>query len=287
MKQLVIVSGKGGTGKTTVTASLASLAHNAVLVDCDVDAADLHIILHPATNREYPFVSGKRVSKNMSLCKKCGLCASLCRFGAHTPAGINPYDCEGCGLCARICPENAIEMHDKTCGSWFIADTDYGTLIHARLNPGEENSGKLVSCIRNEAISIAQKNNAEYIIIDGPPGTGCPVIASISGCDAALIVTEPTVAGIHDMKRILAVAAHFGVSCCICINKWDINEGNTADIEAFAKKTGVPVSGKIPFDTCVIDALMAKKPMVEYTNNHVSQHIHELWNRIQTTFSIA
>lgn len=286
MKQLVIISGKGGTGKTTVTASLASLAGNAVLADCDVDAADLHILLQPYTILEHPFISGKIVTKNMSLCSGCGLCISVCRFDAHTQTGINPYDCEGCGLCARICPENAIEMRDKTCGSWFISDTKYGKFIHARLHPGEENSGKLVTCVRKAAINMAEKESADIILIDGPPGIGCPLIASISSCTGALIVTEPTVAGIHDMKRILEVTAHFNVPCSICINKWDINPDNTADIEAFAAQNNIPVSGKIPFETCVIDSLAAKKTVVEYTDNHISQQIRFLWQQIKTIFSI-
>ena len=286
MKQLLIISGKGGTGKTTITASLASLANNAVLVDCDVDAADLHIILQPSNTKEHPFISGKRVSKNMDLCTNCGLCTSVCRFEAQTPDGINDYNCEGCCLCARVCPVGAIAMHDKQCGHWYLSESRYGTLVHARLYPGEENSGKLVSCVRKAAIETAQQNNIETIIIDGPPGIGCPVIASLSGTDAALIVTEPSVAGIHDMKRILAVAEHFNVPTSLCINKWDINPDNTTDIEQFAQKSQIPVVGKIPFDTCVIDSLIAKKAMVDFADNHISNQIKQMWTHIQSTFSI-
>lgn len=280
MKQLVILSGKGGTGKTTVTAALAAMAQNTVLADCDVDAADLHLILQPSVRKEFSFQSGKEPHRNEDICTRCAVCGSVCRFNAITAESINYYHCEGCSLCARVCPVNAIDMVDKTCGAWFISDTPYGTLVHARLIPGEENSGKLVACVRTAAQQEAKNRQAQYILIDGPPGIGCPVIASVSGCDAALIVTEPTVSGIHDLKRVLGVIEHFGVKAFICINKWDINGDKSNEIEQFGAQRSIPVICKIPFDQTVVDALMARTPIVDYNGSALKDTFNRLWQTL-------
>jgi MinD superfamily P-loop ATPase len=258
MKELVIISGKGGTGKTSVTASFAALANRAVFADCDVDAADLHLILNPEIRDRNLFYSGHEAIVREADCTGCGLCAELCRFDAIRESGgrfrIDPESCEGCGVCVEFCPVKAIDFPDRLCGEWFVSQTRYGTLVHARLGIGAENSGKLVSTVRQQAKQFATAVQAEWILVDGPPGTGCPVIASISGADAVLAVTEPTLSGQHDLQRVLDLARHFSLPAFVCVNKWEINPEMTEKIEACAAASGARVLSRIPYDRDVTRA---------------------------------
>jgi MinD superfamily P-loop ATPase len=282
MKQIVIISGKGGTGKTIVTGSLAALAKNKVMVDCDVDAADLHLLLHPMVKERHEFRSGQTAAIDQSLCKKCGKCIEVCRFKAvKTDYTIEPFSCEGCALCSHICPHGAIHMEENLAGEWFVSDTQYGLFIHAKLGIAEENSGKLVAKIRQIAKELAEKQNFDYVIIDGPPGIGCPVIASLSGVDCALIVTEPTLSGLHDAKRVMAVAKHFNIPVKLVVNKYDLNLAMTQSIEEFCRKQNVPVIGKIVFDKTVVKALVAGKTIVEYAECAAKDEVRKIWENLQ------
>ena len=280
MKQIVVISGKGGTGKTVTTASFASLAENKVMADCDVDAADLYLLLHPTIKETYEF-TGRVAQIDEDKCIQCGKCQEVCRFEAIDDFTVDPVSCEGCGVCVYVCPQKAIKMVKHPSGKWFVSRTKYGPLVHAKLGIAEENSGKLVSLVREKAKSIAEKEKRDFVIIDGPPGIGCPVIASLSGVDIALIVTEPTFSGIHDLKRVIGVAHHFGVKSMVCINKYDLNLENTQHIEDFCQSYGIEVAGKISFDTIVTEALVIGKPVVEYSNGDVSSQIKGLWERIK------
>jgi MinD superfamily P-loop ATPase len=280
MKQIVVISGKGGTGKTVITASFASLAKNKVIADCDVDAADLHLLLHPIVKETLEF-TGKVAEIDQDRCIQCGKCQEVCRFEAINNFTVDPIACEGCGVCVYICPQKAIKMIEHPSGKWFVSETKYGPLVHAKLGIAEENSGKLVSLIRQRAKLIAEREKKDFVIIDGPPGIGCPVIASLSGVNIALIVTEPTLSGIHDLKRVTEVAHHFGIKTLVCINKYDLNIKNTQDIENFCQANSTEIVGKIPFNTIVTEALVVGKPVVEYSNGEVSLRIKDLWERIK------
>jgi len=280
MKEVVILSGKGGTGKTSIVGSFAALAENKVLADCDVDAADLHLILSPSIKEENEFWSGQVAVINEEECTQCGLCQDVCRFDAIRDFKVDPISCEGCGFCSHICPVEAINMKDSLSGHWFISDTKYGHLVHARLGIAQENSGKLVALVRQQAKQIAERDGLNCIISDGPPGIGCPVISSLSGANLALLVTEPTLSGIHDLERVLGVCHHFGIPILVCINKYDLNEDNTHQIEDYCLDLGVEVAAKIPFDNIVTEALVEKLPVVEYSQGKVTQEIQSLWQRI-------
>jgi MinD superfamily P-loop ATPase len=280
MREIVVLSGKGGTGKTTIVGSLAALAKGKVLADCDVDAADLHLLLKPAVRQENEFWSGQLAQIDEAKCTQCGLCQDVCRFDAIEDYKVDPVDCEGCGFCSQICPEEAIEMKENMSGHWFISDTNYGPLVHARLGIAQENSGKLVAQVRQEARRIAQEQNLEYIISDGPPGIGCPVISSLSGAGLALMVAEPTLSGIHDLERVLGVSGHFGVPAAVCINKYDLNEENSRRIEGYCKDQGIKVAARIPFDNAVTEAIVRGLPVVEYSKGQVSREIEGLWDAI-------
>ncbi len=280
MKEIVILSGKGGTGKTTIVGSLAAIAQRKVLVDCDVDAADLHLLLAPSVKQESEFWSGQVALIDREKCTECGLCQELCRFDAIKEFTVDPVACEGCGFCYNICPVEAITMQDCMAGRWFISSSKYGPLVHARLGVAQENSGKLVALVRKQARKIAENDGFDYIISDGPPGIGCPVISALSGADLALLVTEPTLSGIHDLERVLGVCQHFGISALVCINKWDINRDNTQRIEQFCRNQGVQVAARIPFDNVVTEALVQGLPVVEYSQGEVSQQIESLWQAL-------
>jgi len=280
MKEVVILSGKGGTGKTSIVGSFAAIAQNKVLADCDVDAADLHLILTPSIKEENEFWSGQVAVINEEECTQCGLCQDVCRFDAIKDFRVDPISCEGCGFCSHICPVEAIDMKESLSGHWFISDTKYGHLVHARLGIAQENSGKLVALVRQQAKQIAERDGLNYIISDGPPGIGCPVISSLSGANLALLVTEPTLSGIHDLERVLGVCRHFGITALVCINKYDLNEDNTRQIENYCLNQGVEVAARIPFDNIVTEALVEKLPVVEYSQGKVTQEIESLWQRI-------
>lgn len=280
MKEIVVLSGKGGTGKTSIVGSLAALAQSKVLADCDVDAADLHLLLKPTTQQNHEFWSGQVAVIDEEKCTQCGLCQDVCRFEAIKDFKVNPISCEGCGFCYNICPDEAVTMKESLSGQWFISDTKYGPLVHARLGIAQENSGKLVALVRQQAKLIAEKQNLDYIISDGPPGIGCPVISSLSGADLVLLVTEPTLSGIHDLERVIGVCHHFGVPALACINKYDINEDNTHQIKNYCLNQGVEVAAKVPFDNVVTEALIQGLPVVEYSQGKVTKEIKSLWQRI-------
>jgi MinD superfamily P-loop ATPase len=280
MEEILVLSGKGGTGKTSIVGSLAALAKSKVLADCDVDAADLHLLLSPSVKQETEFWSGQVASIDRERCTECFLCQDLCRFNAIKDFTVNPISCEGCGFCSHICPVEAITMEENMAGHWFISDTRYGPLVHARLGIAQENSGKLVAQVRQQARKIAEEQGLDYTISDGPPGIGCPVISSLSGVDLALLVTEPTLSGIHDLERVVGVCRHFGVPAVVCINKYDINEENTRRIEDYCRGGDIQVASRIPFDNAVTEALVRGVPVVEYDNGRVSREMGKLWHNI-------
>ena len=271
-RQLVVLSGKGGTGKTSVVAALATLTDRKVLADCDVDAADLHLILAPRTRERREFRSGNEAVIRKADCTACGTCLSLCRFDAvrkrEAPNGktvfsIDPVSCEGCGVCVRFCPAQAIDFPERVCGQWMVSDTRAGPMVHARLDVAAENSGKLVSAVRREARRIAGEAGLPLILVDGPPGIGCPVIASVTGASQALIVTEPTVSGEHDLQRALSLTRHFKIPTAMCVNKWDINPAQTERMEHAAEQAGVRRTGRIRYDPSVTAAQMQSQAVVE------------------------
>jgi MinD superfamily P-loop ATPase len=280
MKEVVVLSGKGGTGKTSLVGSFAALAENKVLVDGDVDAADLHLLLRPAVREEHEFWSGQTALIDGDKCTGCGLCQEMCRFKAITDFRVDAFSCEGCGFCAHICPARAITMKENLAGQWFISTTGYGDLVHARLGIAQENSGKLVALVRQQARELAEKQKVEYIITDGPPGIGCPVISSLTGASLALLVTEPTLSGIHDLERVFDVCRHFQVPALVCINKYNINEDNTRRIEKYCRAQGSDVIAKIPFDNVFTEAMVLGLPVVNYSDGTVSRLIRSLWQNV-------
>jgi MinD superfamily P-loop ATPase len=277
MKEVVILSGKGGTGKTSIVGSLAALAEGKALSDCDVDAADLHLLLSPSLKQETEFWSGQLAHIDWDKCTECGLCQDLCRFDAIRDYTVDPTSCEGCGFCFQVCPADAVTMKENLSGHWFVSETRYGPLVHARLGIAQENSGKLVARVRKEARHLAKTRGLDYIISDGPPGIGCPVISSLSGANLAILVTEPTLSGIHDLKRVLGVCRHFGIPAVVCINKCDLNEENNRQIEEYCLSEGIEIASRIPFDNVVTEALVHGVPIVEYSRGRVSREIEKLW----------
>ena len=280
MKELVVLSGKGGTGKTSIVGSLAALSPRKVLTDCDVDAADLHLLLSPVEKHQTEFWSGQVAHIDPNICTQCGLCQEFCRFGAIRDYKADPIFCEGCGFCSHICPVEAITMKENLSGHWFISETKYGPLVHARLGIAQENSGKLVAQVRRQARQLAEEEDLDFIMSDGPPGIGCPVISSLSGASMALLVTEPSLSAMHDLERVLGVCRHFGVPAIVCINKYDINEANTHQIESYCQNHGIRVASIIPFDKAVTEAMVQGVPVVEYSNGGVSHEIEKLWQDI-------
>ena len=281
MKQLTVISGKGGTGKTSIAAAFASLAKNAVFADCDVDAADLHLILKPNVEKTMDFHGLRIASINKDKCTDCKMCVDACRFDAISEdIKFVKESCEGCGVCKFVCPENAITMIDRDSGFSYISNTRFGPMAHAMLKTAEEASGKLVTVVRTNAKILAEEKTKDLIIIDGPPGIGCPVISSISGVDLVLIVTEPTLSAIHDLERILGVCNHFKIPAVVCINKYDINDDNTKKIEQYCKNNKIDIVGKLPYDNIVTDAMIHEKTVVEYKNNTFSDLLIDMWNNI-------
>lgn len=280
MKEIVVLSGKGGTGKTSIVASFAALAQNKVLADCDVDAADLHLLLKPKVKEEKEFWSGQVAFIDEDKCTECGLCQELCRFGAIKDFKVDHISCEGCGFCHQVCPVDAIAMKDSMSGHSFISETKYGYLCHARLGIAQENSGKLVALVRQNAKLIADREDLDHIITDGPPGIGCPVISSLSGATLALLVTEPTLSGIHDLERVIGVCRHFGIPVLVCVNKFDLNEDNTNRIVSYCGKEGIEMAARISFDNVMTEAIVHGLPVVEYCDNKITQQIKELWRTV-------
>jgi MinD superfamily P-loop ATPase len=283
VKELVVISGKGGTGKTSLMAAFASLAEKKVLCDADVDAADLHLLMDPDIKERHDFQGGSTAIINPNNCTQCGLCRDLCRWNAISEAfEVDPIECEGCGVCVDFCPEEAIDFPIKTCGEWFISNTRFGPMVHARLGIAEENSGKLVALVRQEAKKLAEKNKLDLLITDGPPGVGCPVIASLGGASAVLIVAEPTVSGLHDMERVAQLAAHFKVPGMVCVNKFDLNFDQTEAIEKLAKENKMTVVGRVPFDPVFTESMVKGQTVLEYVgNSKFRSSISEIWQNIR------
>ncbi len=300
MKEVVLISGKGGTGKTSLAASLICLASRSgkvVIADCDVDAADMHLLLKPVVHEKREFISGKLAYVDPKKCistgeqASCAICMSGCRFGAISHSftsgcTVDPLACEGCGVCVRLCTPGAIDFVDRRCGDLFVSDTRFGPMVHAALDPRAENSGKLVTSVRKEAKKIAAEQNADWLIIDGSPGTGCPVIASVTGADLALIVTEPTVSGVHDLERVAGLARHFSVPFAVCVNKADINETVTGEIKDWCTRNNIPFAGQLPYNRAITRAQIRKKTIVEYAESRsqkptaTTAAISEIWGTV-------
>jgi MinD superfamily P-loop ATPase len=282
MKELVVISGKGGTGKTSLMAALAVLAENKVLCDADVDAADLHLLMAPQVRVRHTFKGGGVALIDTERCTQCGVCREMCRFEAiGEDFAVDEIACEGCGVCVDFCPEQAIAFPIKTCGEWYESETRFGPMIHARLGIAEENSGKLVTMVRQEARKLGQGRGLKLILTDGPPGVGCPVIASIGGAAGTLIVTEPTVSGKHDLMRVAQLAEHFSVPAMVCVNKFDLNPEQTAEIEALARRHRMALVGRIPFDPAFTTAMVQGKTLFEYQKGSpAAKAIDALWRQI-------
>ncbi len=282
MKELTIISGKGGTGKTTITSAFAHFADSAVVADADVDAADLHLILEPEVRYQEDYSGGSVAEIDAGRCTQCGACISMCRYDAISDFAVDPIACEGCRVCSYVCPEGAAVMRDRISGTWYISSTREGDMVHAKLGIAEDNSGKLVSIVRQRAKSLAEETGKNFIIVDGPPGIGCPVIASITGVDLVLVVTEPTLSGIHDMERVVATARHFKIPPIVCINKYDINEENTARIEELCAEQNVEIAGRIPYDKSVTAAMIHRKSVAEYDCGEVSRAVKHIWQKVMS-----
>jgi MinD superfamily P-loop ATPase len=289
MNELVILSGKGGTGKTSVVAGFAALARDAVLADCDVDAADLHLVLGPTVERRETFTSGHEAVVRTPDCIACGACLARCRFDAVRMHGagageatfaIDPFACEGCGVCVRFCPVQAIAFPERRCGEWYVSTTRSGPMVHARLGAAAENSGKLVSLVRREAKRIALEQGRPLILVDGPPGIGCPVIASVTGATTVLAVTEPTPSGLHDVARVLELTRHFGVPATVCVNKWDLHPATAEAIERGAAEAGARVAARIPYDRAVTAAQLEGRSVVEHGDGPAARAIRHVWEDV-------
>ncbi|MFA7677470.1 MAG: ATP-binding protein [Candidatus Omnitrophota bacterium] len=291
MKKIVVISGKGGTGKTVVTGALAAFSSKAVMADCDVDAADLHLLLNPVIKKRQEFRAGVTAFIDQGKCIGCGKCMEICRFsaidrilplGAKGGFSIDSVSCEGCAFCSFACPVKAIEMRENISGEWFVSDTRFGPLVHAKLGIAEENSGKLVSLVRQEAEKIAKERKSDWVIIDGSPGIGCPVIASLNGVDCALVVTEPTLSGLHDAKRVISVARHFGVMVKLAVNKYDLNPEVTESIEKYCRAENIQVLGKISFDKSIVKAMLKGETIAEGSSDESRRQVREVWEKLQS-----
>lgn len=281
MREVVIISGKGGTGKTTLTASLAALWKHKVIADCDVDAADLHLLLQPKIQKKTYFYSGVKAVIDKESCTRCGKCREVCKYEAISPDFVvSGIDCEGCGVCYHFCPVEAISLDERHCGEWYLSDTRFGPLVHARLGIAEENSGKLISLIRSQAKLLAKEQGMDTILIDGSPGIGCPVISSITGASLVVIVTESTISGAHDMERVLGLAKHFKIPAMVVINKNDLNEDMSRKIELAAEEHDSTVIGKIRYDPVVTQAMVQGKTVIEYSNGPVADEIKAIGEKL-------
>lgn len=282
MREIVVVSGKGGTGKTSLTASFAMLASPCVTADCDVDAADLHILLRPEVRERARFRSGWEAVISREDCISCGRCAELCRFGAVVPQpefAVDPSACEGCGVCAAACRSGAIGMRERDCGEWMISDCRTGIMVHAAMEPGGENSGRLVTRVRTEARRLAEESGIGLVLADGPPGIGCPVIASMTGASLAVAVTEPSVSGAHDLGRLALLAGRLDIPLAVVVNRWDIDPGIASAIEREVKGSGCAVAGRVRYDPSFTGAMMLGQSLIE-AGGPAAGDVRETWERI-------
>lgn len=285
MREIVVLSGKGGTGKTSVALSIAALAGRVVIADCDVDAPDLAIVLDPQVEQTSPFSGGDLASVDPQRCNGCGACTAHCRFdaihlGADGIALVDATACEGCGVCEVVCPDDAIRLGPALNGYHYRSRTRHGTLIHADLGVGRDNSGKLVACVREGAREAAKREGAQLVVSDGPPGIGCPTIAALGGAELALVVTEPSISALHDFERLAELIRHFGVRALLCVNKHDVNPELTAQIETLATDLGIDPVGRIPYDPAVTAAQQARRCVVEFSNNGAAHAIREVWAQV-------
>jgi len=282
MKELVILSGKGGTGKTSVTGAFAAISKNKILCDADVDAADLHLLAAPDFKQRFDFMGGGLAFINPEKCSECGRCVELCKFDAiDATFHVDEIACEGCGVCVDLCPEQAIDFPIQKCGEWFISDSRLGPMVHARLGIAQENSGKLVALVRTQARALAEEKNIDLILTDGPPGVGCPVIASLGGASSLLIVAEPTVSGLHDMERVAELAAHFKIPAMACVNKFDLNLDQTRAIQNLAEQKQIDFVGVIPFDPVMTEAMVYGKTVFEYDKpSETKAAIQGIWDEV-------
>jgi len=285
LRQLTVVSGKGGTGKTTALASFAALAENKMVADADVDAANLHLVLEPTTIESGDFYGAQIAVRDSSLCRRCGECERRCRFDAITTEQVNELACEGCGICVLACPHEALRLESISCGKWFISDTPYGPMAHAKLLPAAESSGRLVTIVRQKAEDVALARGLPLILIDGSPGIGCTAVAALADVDLALIVTEPSLSGIHDMERVAELIAHFGIPAAVLINKADINKENTERIRAYCAQQGLNIVGELPYDETVSEALAQQVPLVEYQDGPVARGLRAAWAHLEQVLS--
>ncbi len=284
MLEITVISGKGGTGKTSLTGAFAQLAANHVICDLDVDAPDLHLLLDPAHERVEKFISGHEPLIDLEKCTDCGECERLCRYGAVKRNADGPFidviACESCKVCVHFCPAGAIEWNRRQCGEWYISRTRFGPMVHAQLFPGQENSGLLVTLLRNEARQLAEARGLDLILSDGSPGIGCPVISSLAGTDLAVIVTEPTPSGIHDMERVADLCAHFRVAAAVLVNKWDLNVEQTRAIETICQNKGLALVGRLPYDPVFTEAMVQRQVVTEYGRSPLAEEVRSTWARI-------
>lgn len=284
MPEILVISGKGGTGKTSLTAAFSHLAGDSIVCDLDVDAPDLHLVLHPNTQVTHEFYAGHEAAIQSDLCSGCGTCLEMCRYGAIRPGSpapvVDPFKCEGCKVCVAFCPDNAIDFTSKHCGTWYLSDTRFGSMVHAQLFPGEENSGRLVALLRQKAKVLAQTERQPLIISDGPPGIGCPVISAITGVNLAVVVTEPTPSGIHDLERIISLCDHFRIPVAVIINKADLNTDIAQKIEMFCGERDHSVVAKLPHDPEFVHAMVQGKAITEHTDGQMVGRIRMAWDHI-------
>ena len=283
MKQLTVISGKGGTGKTTLAAAFAVLAERPVVADCDVDAADLHLVLDPQVRETYDFAGGLTASIDLDKCVECGVCRDLCRYDAiDENYVIDAFACEGCGVCHDHCPAEAVTLTPEQAGRWFVSQTRCGPMVHAALNVAQENSGKLVAAVRSRAKEIAEQDGHEVVIIDGSPGVGCPVISSLTGADLALVCTEPTPSGMHALKRVLSLTEHFGIPAAVCVNKADLSAEMTDEIEEYVREQKAHFAGRLPYDTSAVKAMTAGLTVVENGDSPLGQAVRRVWSNLDS-----
>ena len=285
MPEILVISGKGGTGKTSLTAAFAHLAQDQVVCDLDVDAPDLHLLLRPRHRRVEEFISGHEAVIDPQRCSDCGTCLEMCRYRAIQRVEglprVTANRCEGCKVCVHFCPEGAIDFPQSHCGTWYISQTRFGPMVHARLLPGAENSGHLVALLRDQAKALAQEEGRHTIICDGTPGIGCPVISSLSGTDLAVVVTEPTPSGRHDLERVLELCRHFRVPAAVIINKADLNPDQSREIEAYCRREEITLAARLPFDPAMTQAMLQGQAITEYQEDGLARKIGRAWQIIQ------
>jgi MinD superfamily P-loop ATPase len=291
MREIIILSGKGGTGKTSLTGAFAHLAQHKIICDLDVDAPDLHLLLHPAPRHQEEFFSGHEAVIDQNICSRCGECASLCQFDAIRQAGedfvIDSLRCEGCKVCVNFCPEAAVLFPEKHCGAWYVSNTRFGPLVHAQLFPGQENSGRLVMVLKRQARELAKTAGAELVLCDGAPGIGCPVISSLSGAHLAVAVTEPTPSGRHDLERVADLCRHFQIDFAVIINKYDLNADETFRLETYCRKQSYPIMGRLPHDPVMTKAMIQGLVITELPETELSRQIRQAWSRIETLADLS